>query len=291
MTLILEGQDREALLKHSYDQEMGFGRWHKRCQSVFEQAKGLKEEPSARSTHDLDVKGYEFVNALTPGQCQETIDACRSVEQERSVVSEAEYQYQFQMEDEQLESNYRLIFASEIARKITAFFKAHFFIWSVGVIKTKPYSGDSIGPSFHWHRDFGPSAHLKLLVYLNGFDEHGGATQLMSIVDTQRVRRCGYSFPVLEGRQTDISYFAQQANIDYPPGIPSLHTGEAVLFRPFDVLHKAVFPNKGPRYMISMIILPSKRPWMEALRLWPISLQQMCHGKQFDLPSILQKMI
>lgn len=49
--------------------------------------------------------------------------------------------------------------------------------------------------------------------------------------------------------------------------------GDAVLFQPARVLHSGITPKHGPRYVLTLCLLPSPVPWREAL----------ARGMQIDL--------
>ena len=45
-----------------------------------------------------------------------------------------------------------------------------------------------------------------------------------------------------------------------------MSAGQGVLFQPATVLHRGVSPSRGPRYVLTLCLLPSPVPWQEALR-------------------------
>ena len=57
--------------------------------------------------------------------------------------------------------------------------------------------------SFLWHCDKGPRAHLKLMVYLNDADEHGGGTAFLDRNDSAAVEASGYLFGAAKKRTAD----------------------------------------------------------------------------------------
>ena len=121
--------------------------------------------------------------------------------------------------------------------------------------------------SFLWHCDKGPSCHLKLLLYFNGTDEHGGNTQFLDRRVTDEFTKTGYLFGPVDARQEDLSDLAKDLSIDYSPQQWDIQQGEGIVFEPSKVLHRGILPTKGPRYVLALCLLPSPIPWQEAFHL------------------------
>jgi hypothetical protein len=119
--------------------------------------------------------------------------------------------------------------------------------------------------SFRWHCDRGPKTHLKLIVYLNATDEHGGNTEFVSLADTARVAAHGYLFGWAQTRSSDIGDISRIAQRDLAPCSRAMGAGDGVLFQPATVLHRGISPHRGPRYIITLCLLPSPVHWETAL--------------------------
>ena len=55
-----------------------------------------------------------------------------------------------------------------------------------------------------WHCDGGPSKHLKIIIYLNGHEEHGSNTAFYDKETTQKLKELGYIFADLDNRKLNI---------------------------------------------------------------------------------------
>ena len=115
--------------------------------------------------------------------------------------------------------------------------------------------------SFSWHCDGGPTKHLKVLLYLNGSDEHGGNTRFLDRATTDAFKKIGYVFCDIDHRLDDLAALAGEHGIAYRPLEAPMRTGEAILFEPANVLHKGVWPTRAPRYLLQICIVPSPMPW------------------------------
>jgi hypothetical protein len=127
--------------------------------------------------------------------------------------------------------------------------------------------------SFRWHCDKGPRSHLKLLVYLNDYSEHGGGTSYLDLAGSEAVARTGYMFARGRRRTDSLQQLADLSGRDLTAYDHHPQAGDAVLFQPARVLHSGITPSRGPRYVLALCLLPSPLPWREAL----------ARGAQIDL--------
>jgi hypothetical protein len=118
--------------------------------------------------------------------------------------------------------------------------------------------------SFRWHCDKGPSAHLKLIVYLNPTAAHGGNTEFMDLADTRAVAERGYLFGWSKIRTGDVAHLAELAGRSLATCLREREAGEAVLFQPGRVLHRGVSPTRGERLTATLCLLPSPVNWQRA---------------------------
>ena len=103
----------------------------------------------------------------------------------------------------------------------------------------------------------------------------GGGTDFLGCEATERLAAVGYGFPLLEARLPDLTDLALRAGVDYPPPFAALAPGEGFLFRARDVLHRGILPTRGPRYVLSLVVLPSPETWKESLERWPLKRMQV----------------
>jgi hypothetical protein len=114
----------------------------------------------------------------------------------------------------------------------------------------------------NWHCDGGPNRHLKMLVDLNDNEEHGGYTEMMSLGDTERFKRHGYVWCPLDDRLPSL----KPLGISYQRFHKHLQPAEGLLFEPANIMHKAKWPDKAPRYIIQLCFLPADKDWRSLLK-------------------------
>ena len=152
----------------------------------------------------------------------------------------------------------------EIDAKLVRYFGSEYFIYSYSVTRALPEKESR--RSFLWHCDRGPRAFLKILLYLNATEEHGGTTEFLDRDSTAEFERIGYVFGPNRRRQADLAPLARRFGIAYAPIRWSVRAGEALIFEPSNVLHRGVLPSRGARYVLSLMLAASPVPWREAFR-------------------------
>jgi hypothetical protein len=116
-----------------------------------------------------------------------------------------------------------------------------------------------------WHCDRGPRAHLKLLVYLNDYSEHGGGTAYLDLESSSAVANSGYLFARGRRRTASLKELAKLAGRPLEAYEHHPRAGDSVLFQPSRVLHCGLTPRLGPRYVFTLCLLPSPVSWREAM--------------------------
>jgi len=142
-----------------------------------------------------------------------------------------------------------------LARKIRVRFQSEFAPAFCSMLKQGPM-GEDIDDSYRWHRDSGPSSHLKLVIYLN--DDHDGATAVMSRDDSRKFIDAGY---LEQERLFHLDDFASAHGISYKPYKVQPKAGSGLIFEPTNVLHKGMYPTFGERRVFQMGIIPWGAPW------------------------------
>ncbi|WP_447971241.1 hypothetical protein [Nitrospira sp. M1] len=161
-----------------------------------------------------------------------------------------------------IETLFMKIFTPAFEQKLVQYFKSEFCIYWHTILRASP--SPQARRSFLWHCDKGPSCHIKLLLYLNATDEHGGNTKFLDRRTTKKFAETGYLFGPVDARQADLSTLANTANIEFQPKQWDMQPGDGILFEPSQILHCGILPTKGPRYVIAFCLLPSPIPWHEA---------------------------
>jgi len=119
--------------------------------------------------------------------------------------------------------------------------------------------------SYRWHCDKGPKRHLKLLVYLNDHEEHGGGTEFIGLKDTAAVARRGYLFGWTRRRTGDVGTLEAIAGRPLHVRRRTVGAGDAVLFQTARVLRCGLAPKHGDRLVLTVCFSPSPVPWRDAL--------------------------
>ena len=123
---------------------------------------------------------------------------------------------------------------------------------------------DESGYFTKWHCDSGPSKHLKIIVYLNSVEKHGGNTFFYEKNITKALKEKGYIFCDIRNRKKDISGLLDHLGLDSTPKQFELNAGDAIIFNPLEVAHRCDVPqDKKTRYTIGLCIVPSPIPWDE----------------------------
>jgi hypothetical protein len=151
-----------------------------------------------------------------------------------------------------------------VDERVTQYFRSEYFVHWFVVNRAMPRPDENFN-SFLWHCDRGPRVHLKLLVYLNGVDEHDGRTEFLDLHATRDLARSGYLFGRVADRRADLGPLAERVGAEFQPRSWCLAGGEALLFQPSNVLHRGLMPSRAARTMLAICLLPSPVPWREAL--------------------------
>lgn len=199
----------------------------------------------------------QLFNVLTPGECKQWIK---------------------RFGDEPLTNEMRRDFCAAVIPKLdlylSSYFRSEYMPLFVRYYRNKP--GDDKPYAAGWHCDAGPRKHLKILIYLNPSDESGGNTAFLDYDTTMRFDEAGYLFCPLTERVENLEDLARTNGIPYDPLSWDLNAGQGIVFEPSTIMHKAVWPTIGTRYMVQILFLPSPFHWTVACNL-------------LDLPSESQK--
>ena len=247
-----------------YDRDCGYERYHVQCRAAFRQE--LSDEATP-----LVEQGVDHLHSMTATAAASTLRQIRERFEARSFRKNADRVHSYRIDDERFaEQLLAAALSPEADARIKRFFGSEYLVHWYVVNRANP-GPDQNRNSFLWHCDKGPRAHLKLLVYLNGEEEHGGRTEFLDLKATQALARSGYLFGRVADRRADLAPLAERVGADYRPRSWRMAPGEALLFQPSSVLHRGVMPIRAARYMLSICLLPSPVPWDEALRRGLIS--------------------
>jgi len=270
---------RVARVIRRYDHDCGYERFHAHCRARFRRA--LPQADTA-----LGIRGVEHLRVWSGAEAAELRKRIHGNARVEPFRRNADRVHELRIEGDDLA---REILAAALIpavdSRIVRYFRSEYFVHWFAITRAQPRRHENFN-SFRWHCDRGPTAHLKLLVYLNGHPEHGGSTEFLDMVATREFERSGYLFGAVADRRSDLSSLAVACGADYSPRDWRGDAGEASLFAPSRVLHRGVMPSRAPRDVLAVCLLPSPVPWEEAFeRGWSSDLRRdpKWHRNAMDL--------
>lgn len=153
------------------------------------------------------------------------------------------------------------LFDGPLGKAVCDLYGAHFQVLWLDCYRTYPGSEQR---SWLWHTDNVPPFIVKGLVYLTQVTADTGPTLILSPEKTKALKSVGY-FPMREEHRPA----RIEENGKVPISSADIQTvfadpGDAVVFNT-NQFHKAQPPKDGFRDAISIQLLPSRKPWREAL--------------------------
>ena len=225
-----------------YEDKFGYGKLNKVSQAMFERQQILRE---TSFNHNLQMR---LKNVLPADLCQMFIN--QSKEDKTSI-----YHSDF------MNSLLPLILTDEIDSLLCSYFNSEYSLFWYSYLET---TTDRVNRSLssHWHCDGGPIKHLKMLIYLNATEEHGGNTKFLDKETTDKLKDIGYIFGCTYSRSDDVGPLCRDRNIDLNEIIyEDIEAGDALLFNPQQVAHIGKIPDKGARHVLQLCFLPSPYHW------------------------------
>lgn len=225
-------------LRRKYDIVGGYENYHRRCQEQCQRApEGFCD-------------GLEKVSVLTPEQAGKI----------RGLIDEDS--------DKLRDHDFRVWLLESILEpldgKLLAYFRSEYCPLWMRFYKNEPDNPPEESYSFYWHCDGGPTAHLKLLLYLSSTEECGGNTAFIPSLLSWNLEEAGYTFCPMENRTVDLEPLCEELGLHYQEQRFDIQSGEGVLFEPAQILHKGIWPTEAPRYLVQICFLPCGIPWRDA---------------------------
>lgn len=155
------------------------------------------------------------------------------------------------------------VLTEELDREIMSYFNSEYsiFWWSIYKVEN---SLEKKGYFTKWHCDGGPQKHLKVIIYLNGHDEHGSDTGFVDESTTNKLKDVGYIFNKLNNRALDLTELCQHFEIDFSPEFSKPNKGDCLVFNPAQLAHKAFVPKPGKtRYALNLCLVQSEANWRD----------------------------
>ena len=248
---------RTAAARHDFDVERGFDRYAEFCRRRL-------ARPVPSGADEIAAAGVELLPILSAARAAEVLSAIKAassgIQPNDKGIDYSEV-LAFDRADALLPV-FEEVLGDAVDEKLLRQFGSEYLIYSYGVIRTLPRSESR--RSFLWHCDRGPRRFLKILLYLNGTESHGGNTEFLDRSTTQEFERLGYVFGPNKRRSADLAPLARKNGVRYEPRLWPIKGGEALLFEPAGALHRGIMPSRGERYLLSLMLMPSPLPWRAA---------------------------
>ena len=250
---------RAQRVYREYDEGRRYAEYHAYCQARFRRE--LDFEPGAA----LMQQGFEYFTPLDESSAAQWLGELQANHDSGLLKKDSKHLEGFHVSDmEWVRELLNLVLAGQVDQRIAEYFGSEYLVhWLAFSVTRKATEQASV--SFRWHCDKGPSAHLKLIVYLNPTAEHGGNTEFIDLAGSEAVARRGYLFGRSNSRTSDIRRLSSIAGQDLAGHARELRAGQAVLFQPSRVLHRGLSPARGDRLVLTLCILPSPVHWKTAL--------------------------
>ena len=155
----------------------------------------------------------------------------------------------------------------EIESQLCSYFKSEFTLLWFSYLETATHTDkERRAYSSYWHCDGGPERHLKMLIYLNDYDSHGGNTKFLCKSTTDRLKDAGYIFGDNELRSDDLGPLCRDRDVPYEPIMyDDIKAGDALLFNPNQLAHIGKIPDKAHRHVLQLCFIPSPFSWQDTV--------------------------
>ncbi len=154
------------------------------------------------------------------------------------------------------------VFTEALDQQLISYFQSEYciFWWSIYKVDN---SMEHDGYFTRWHADSGPVKHLKVIIYLNSYHEHGSDTAFLDPEASEQLKKIGYLFNDLNDRVTDLHELCAHHGITYEPTFLRADTGDCLIFNPNQLAHKAIVPsNEQTRYALNFSLVPAPFHWV-----------------------------
>ena len=241
-----------------FDENRHYAQYLERCRAAW------RRSPEPPANADLVQRGFGYLRALQSSAAADVVAELEGRYQPKLLKKDSKHLEGYRVSDRQwMMGLLEQVMQGPVDAAIAAHFRSEYLVhWVTFTLTRAAKEQESV--SFHWHCDKGPSAHLKLIIYLNPTASHGGNTEFIDLADTSAVARQGYLFGRSKTRTGDVAHLSRMAGRALATHLQERDAGEAVLFEPSRVLHRGVTPTRGDRLTATLCLLPSPMPWRRA---------------------------
>lgn len=245
-------------MRCKFELEGGYSDYHAFCHRQL-----VREVPSG--SPQLLRSGYEVLSVIDAKEAAELKRRIEANFECAAARKKSQHLLQYAIDDEEFRRELLgRVMSAELDDRALRYFESEYFVHELTVSRAVPVKKLGFN-SFRWHCDRGPQMHLKLLLYLNDYEEHEGNTEFLDLECTSKIAETGYLYAPVRTRCTDMSEIAERAGTRNAPWSSELRAGEGIVFQPSSVLHRGMLPTRGARFVVMVCLQPSPIPWREAL--------------------------
>ncbi|OUR60573.1 hypothetical protein A9Q74_13220 [Colwellia sp. 39_35_sub15_T18] len=184
-------------LEHSFEIKKQYEKLNQQAMSGFKRVGQCIDTP-LRSEHMHVLKAH-----LDPKLCQ-------------MLIEEYDKNSQTVHDNSVLQVLLPQVFNQALDEQLISYFNSEYCVFWWSIYKVSEHVTDDVYFT-KWHCDAGPRKHLKVIVYLNGHEEHGSDTGYLKKTETDQLKEVGYIFNDINDRVVDISELCQHFNISFEP--------------------------------------------------------------------------
>ncbi|WP_119419461.1 hypothetical protein [Desertibaculum subflavum] len=244
-----------------YDLDRGYDDYAAACRQAGPAPDEPANEAELRTTAEMQMQGVSCLDVLSPA----ATEALRRRVVDLPVVpprtEEIDYSDTFDVPEALVGDLVEACLPAAVAGAVGRHFGSHFFVYGCHMTRLRP--GMPSKRSMLWHCDSGPTRHLKLLVYFEDSRVTGGNTAFLDRQSSDGFLEQGYTFGPVSSRRDDLGTLARRLGLRFAPQNWDVKAGQGLLFEPARVLHRGVVPDRAPRHVFTLVLLPSPRPWTE----------------------------
>ncbi|MFT4925183.1 MAG: hypothetical protein ACI8WB_001273 [Phenylobacterium sp.] len=154
-----------------------------------------------------------------------------------------------------------MILNKEVDSQLCSYFGSEYSLLCYNFCESDP--NEVVPPySNSWHCDGGPQKMLKILLYLNGYEEHQGNTKFMDQASSNKLKKAGFIFGDIKKRALDIGPLCREQGIE--PQVTmyeDVAAGDGLLFNPTLLGHIRKKPGLASRHMLQLVFIQSPYHW------------------------------
>ena len=232
--------DAQHTMRNLYEQKYGYAELNNVCRAMFTRPEVLRETEFNGKLHQL-LKGV-----LPPDLCEIFI---KQAKQDPAAMYHSNL----------MTSLLPLILTDEIDSLLCSYFRSEYTMFWYSYLET---DSDVDSCSNLWHCDGTPENYVKILIYLNKYEDHLGNTKFMEKTSTDQLKDVGYIYGSLEARTDNLDALARAKNLTLDEVMyEDIEAGDGLLFNPTKIAHRGKIPVTGSRHILQLCFLPSPYHW------------------------------